>query len=77
MASRVEWRSVFGPEFNPIDGITATVWKGTCLGEPVIDGGLVNAEMKALKVALRHGITDVTYENGAGVDTLYMPAFEV
>ena len=28
---------------EPIDGITTTVWQGTCLGEEVVDGSLGRA----------------------------------
>ncbi len=61
---------------HPIEGITATVWRGTCLGEEIVDGGLANAEMKAIKIALSHGLTDITEINGEGIDRLYTPAFE-
>lgn len=61
---------------HPIDGITTMGWRGTCLGEEIMDGGLENAEMKAIRIALRHGLKDITEVNGEGIDRLYMPAFE-
>lgn len=61
---------------EPIEGVRATSWHGTCLGEEVVDGSLGRAELKAIQIALRHGLTDITEVNGDGIDELYMPAFE-
>lgn len=61
---------------EPIDGITTTVWQGTCLGEDVVDGSLGRAELKSIQIALKHGLTNITEVNGAGIDELYIPAFE-